>query len=876
MKKTEQLIGSKIIIIIITVLFGTYTKADQTILPWEKIIEKLEKNENLSRNIDIELNNLLNEKQTNSGINPDSNYSYQQNDIIKIEMEASLLKKLSSEKKSIEIEKYKDGSWVQTTEFIFEIKESGIIIEGIKIDGFYKISTKFNADSKDISDFTSYFIVCNNWKKDILALCRILKEEIELNPDDQLFRSSIAISHIDKCMKTVSVSNDLSGKILNILKNAITSKKAFDNGDCPDLLVDGLNKIRIKRFNGSQINQFVVFIPDEYDSTKKWPVLMHPDPKQEGAKNKYKTLSGLIDIWWVFDSLKEYEWKDYEFFINILKEKLNIDEDKVYLYGWCDNSIAAMALSVKHPDHWAECGFVVGNSFRHLIGNLYNIPIIYVNTIYQEGDVAGYFNFGVKCFTYFGCKDFQYNWEQVIPQFGGYKEPLLLRENNPHRILYSIDSLSNQNAYWIRIDGRINENLTGTIDTCVWGQTVLVKTKNVDAYTLKLAHAPLDVNRPIEIIENGQSIAFVKDNIFTKKSEKYQNVTSVKNNILNGPVWDVFTDPYVIVWGSKLPAEMKRVVESLSNGAPSFSDSNFPDELIDSHNIVLIGTSESNSWLEKISGQLPVKMESDQIIANSKKYDNSDMGCILVYPNPMNSNKYVAIFSGTSKKAINQLPNAYSQMKSIRPADVGIFKVAEDNSIKWFVLEKFDTVWNWHNEWEQVLSNIEKKHPKWQWHQWFAKAIKKQLNVDVVICEDPFLFESSELAGQITYRDIFNFFRNDWILKIEIKGSDLKNFLAVPFKDITKRTIDNLVIEGVSLVASKQSTDIGIGDLESDKVYKVALPEKCLNGQRIGVELKDYKIIEDDHVISLLKEYLNDNSDSNIDAQLDSIKPKIY
>ncbi len=886
MNASKKSIRCKILISLSIMVFGLSAKSmsgSNCILPWEIIAQKIEKNEYFCGNIDLDLNKSPDSNDAKTQIDPNFNYSYQINDFVKIRMPGNVLTNLSSEINKVKIEKNEGDSWIQITGFSLEIQKSGIIIKNLDSEGFYKFSTVFKRDDKDVSEFTTYFIVCTNWKKDILAFTRALETELELNQDKQLFKSSIAISHFNQCMEIVSESTFLSGKVLAVLVNAVESKKTFDKGDCPNL-VKGLNKIRIKRFEGSQINQFVIYIPEEYDSTKKWPVLMHPDPKQQGAEKNYKDHSGLIDIWWIYGSLKDYEWKDYEFFLNILKDKLNVDEDKMYIYGWCDDSIAAMAIALKHPDKWAECGFVMGNSFRNLAGNSLNLPVIYVKNFHAEANLTGYFNFAVKCFLYNNCRNFKYKWEEDIPEFTGKKNPLLSREKSPQRILYTIDSLSNPSAYWASINGRIDENLTGTIDANVVGQIVHVNTNNIDAYTLNIAHAPVDINKPVEIIENGQSLGFTKDNIFTKKSEKYQNAKYVKNTNLNGPILDVFKDPYVVIWGSrskssKLSAENEKIAQLLSNGGPCFSDSKFPAEVIDSHNIVLVGTSESNSLLEKIAKQLPVQIEADQIIANNKKYNNENMGYILVYPNPMNINKYVAVFSATSTEAISQIPKAYYDMQSIRPADVGIFEVIEKNTLKWHVLENFDTVWNWHDEYETSMTNIEKQHPQWQWRQWFAKTIKQQLKVDVFICENPFLFESSDLNGQITYRDIFNTFRNDWILKIEMNGADLRNLLATPFNDISKRDVDNLIIEGVQLVKSLPNSDVssmGIGDLISDKTYTVALPEKCLNGQRIGMELRNYNIVGDEYVVPLLKEYFSNNKSVNIDAQLDSIKPKIF
>ena len=49
--------------------------------------------------------------------------------------------------------------------------------------------------------------------------------------------------------------------------------------------------------------------------------------------------------------------------------------------------------------------------------------------------------------------------------------------------------------------------------------------------------------------------------------------------------------------------------DSLSFGGPCFADVNMPEELICSHNLILVGSAGSNLWLSKIQKNLPVQLE---------------------------------------------------------------------------------------------------------------------------------------------------------------------------------------------------------------------------------------------------------------------------
>ena len=140
-------------------------------------------------------------------------------------------------------------------------------------EGFYNFSLIF--DKNDIGKENIFHgIVTADWKKDLLAWCRKNKEQIETNPDPQLVYSSIAVSHFDNLMELASKSQALSENILSALSKAIKAKADFQDGNCPDL-VNGLNKIRIKRFEGASVAEFVIHFPETYHNSRKWPMLVY-------------------------------------------------------------------------------------------------------------------------------------------------------------------------------------------------------------------------------------------------------------------------------------------------------------------------------------------------------------------------------------------------------------------------------------------------------------------------------------------------------------------------------------------------------------------------------------------------------------------------
>jgi hypothetical protein len=731
-----------------------------------------------------------------------------------------------------------------------------------------------DANSIDYALDPNVAVVAADWKKDLLAWCKKGKEQIETNPDSQLIYSSIAVSHFDNLMEIAGKSSVLSENILSALSKTVTAKTSFEDGNCPDLVI-GLNKIRLKRFEGDSTEEFAIFIPETYNKSKPEAVFLYPNNRRWAVQNNnsYSSQSGLVDIWWHTVDNNNINWKNFQYFFEILKQKLKVDEDRIYIGGECGNGMAAMSLALNFPDQWAECSASLGNASRQLAGNAFNLPLIFVKGEHNEDWAIGYYDFAVKCFKYHGCRFFKHSKPLSAAQVRGGLVPTEVRDLSPYRVFYTVESLANPKAYWTQIDGREDENFTASIDAVVWGQSILVKTDNVDAYRLNLELAPVDCNRPVEIIENGKHIDFVTGAVFTRRSSKYENALYIKNKSLNGPVADIFTDQYVVDWeGDEIEEALAR---QLAGSGPCFADVNLPTSFLDTHNIIFVGRLEKSKYFKKITDKLPAIIEDGKLTADGRVYEG-DFGVIFIYPNPLNPQKYIAVFSGTSDKALNLVNTVWGQIKSSQTADVGIFEASDNNQVKWLRTEKFDTVWGWHKKWNVPLAKLTKTYPVWKWRQWVARVLREQLGADAMISENPFLSEELPDKGEMTLRDVSRIFKNDWIVKISLKGRDLRELLTVPFKDTSSREVSGPIIDGVSLVKQTAKDVICINELDNDKLYTVALPCKAVNGKRMGMVMKNYRLDGVGFLVVLLRDYLKKNNDIDLDAELDGMQLNIF
>ena len=742
------------------------------------------------------------------------------------------------------------------------------------VDRFYKLLQSSVDRDNNIKNSVFSAVATDSWKKDLFTFCRDCKEQIETNPDPQLIYSSIAVSHFDNLMELASKSQALSENILSTLSKAIKAKADFEDCNCPDF-ARGLTKVRLKRFEGSKIAEFAISLPADYESSQKWPMILYPIVKRFRAMNNYKESSSIILLWWHLPTPFGYEWKDYKFFLDIIVDKINVDKDKIYVNGECLDGISSVDLGLHYPDQWAECSASLGNASRQFAGNALNLPLIFVQGVHDKNHLVSYYDFAVECFKYYGCKTFTHSKSLNTDQARGSSIPTERRNLSPYRVFYTIESLSNPGSYWVKIDGRENENLIASLDAIVWGQSILVKTDNVDAYTLNLELAPLDCNRPVEIIEDSEHLDSVTGPVFVRKSPKYKNATYVKNKSLHGPVADIFTDQYAVIW--KGDESTKRLAEQLAGTGPCYTDDNLPSDLIETHNLVFVGRDQEWSLFTEISEQLPIKIYKDTITAGNASY-NGDLGIILVHPNPLNPTKYLAIYSGTSNNMIDNLWKVWNKMKDEGNYDVSIFKVSKDDQIQWLRLEKFNTVWNWQEGWDNVLTTSSQKQVKLRWQQWLANIIREELKADMAICESPFKDGRSQPSGPITYRDFFNCFKNEWYITVEIDAEVLQKLLAPPFTNEKITRTGEMVISDWSMLADKSGPSksvLAAHYIKEDKLYTLALPARIANGDT-RIDLTNYRIVGEAYLIPLLFNYIEENNGLDLDSTLSQLQLHIF
>lgn len=131
-----------------------------------------------------------------------------------------------------------------------------------------------------------------------------------------------------------------------------------------------------------------------------------------------------------------------------------------------------------------------------------------------------------------------------------------------------------------------------------------------------------------------------------------------KRKNLQGPIDDAFMESFVCVKGSSKPdSEMDRWAnwtlqrfeaefDKWMRGRIRVVDDSQAYQIDRNDNVILFGSPASNSMIEKLLPGLPIRWTADSIIVGDHTFSTKDHGLCLIYPNPLNSRRYVVINSG--------------------------------------------------------------------------------------------------------------------------------------------------------------------------------------------------------------------------------------
>ena len=259
----------------------------------------------------------------------------------------------------------------------------------------------------------------------------------------------------------------------------------------------------------------------------------------------------------------------------------------------------------------------------------------------------------------------------------------------PTTIQFTTWTLRYNECFWVKLDGLEKHWERALVHaTLVDDREVKLTTQNVNALTIDMnpGSCPLDPTRPPRILINKN--VFEGPPVQSDRSwkvhlrgddrgtwqvvEKPETTELHKRPGLQGPIDDAFMDSFLMVRptgqarndkvGAWCKAEMEHALDhwrkQFRGEARVKDDTAVLDADIAAHNLVLWGDPKSNAVLAKIADKLPLKWAAEGVKVGDATYPAGSHVPVLIFPNPLNPNRYVVLNSGFTFREYDYLNNA--------------------------------------------------------------------------------------------------------------------------------------------------------------------------------------------------------------------------
>jgi len=260
----------------------------------------------------------------------------------------------------------------------------------------------------------------------------------------------------------------------------------------------------------------------------------------------------------------------------------------------------------------------------------------------------------------------------------------------PSRVRFTTWTLRYNRMNWIVVDGLEQHWNRVQVDAelDVSNNSVRLATTNVTALTLLFEPGlcPLDNARPAQVVIDGEKVAssrLLSDRSwhasFRKTGSHWEPVETSggetklrKRHGLQGPIDDAFMDSFLIVrptgqpfherFGTWAAAELAHATNhwrrQFRGDARVKDDTAVTDEDITANNLILWGDPSSNRLLARLADKLPVEWNAQEVRVGQQTFAADRHAPVLIYPNPLNSKKYVVLNSGFTFREYDYLNNA--------------------------------------------------------------------------------------------------------------------------------------------------------------------------------------------------------------------------
>ncbi len=268
------------------------------------------------------------------------------------------------------------------------------------------------------------------------------------------------------------------------------------------------------------------------------------------------------------------------------------------------------------------------------------------------------------------------------------------RERMPHELHFVTWTLKYNRMHWLTVTGLASHWQKARVTAKILMRAeeeptnhILIKTENVTSFRLNIAPglSPFEpAHRLMVLIDHHPQVVPVGtdrsvDVEFHVAGRRWQMGSASsdsgdlrKRHNLQGPIDDAFMGPFVVVrptGTARHPAvekwthsEMDRFIkhwrQQFRGDATVKDDTAITEHDIQAKNLILFGDPTSNQLIAKVLEGLPIDWTESKVKVGDASYDATQHAPVLIYPNPLNRDRYVVLNSGFTYREFAYLNNA--------------------------------------------------------------------------------------------------------------------------------------------------------------------------------------------------------------------------
>lgn len=506
---------------------------------------------------------------------------------------------------------------------------------------------------------------------DIRATCNFFKEQLEGKMDSSLIS-------LDRHLRAIYTLNEINQYIKN-----------------PANKITGLRQRAYYSSIDQSYQPYSLYIPSSYNKNKKYSLLIclhgFSGNDYSGAKNVADCLPEDFIIVGAFGrgdvgyyGIGEQDVLDV---IDLVKKNFNIDDDRVYLTGWSMGGLGTWRFGQLYSDKFAAVASFCGWTWDTYLDNLINLPILIVHgtedtTVPIEmdenaADNLKYFGYNVRFDIVLKADhDVWSAWikgsdpNKLLNYFRKIK-----RNSNPVSINIHTKYIRYGKQYWAKIIEFVDPTKSGLLKAkIIDDRHIRISCENIKIFEVNLQHPNLAKNGRVVLNINGNNVlvdAGKKDASvgYSKVKNRFESIKKENNLIAlheGGGLVDMFMKKLFIVYGTK----KKSTTKKWQNFAVILSDLNInekinvgtkigqykiisdkelisrmesQDSIMKDSSFLLLGSQDENRVIEKISTDLPLKFNGEDIEISKEIFKES--GVFFIYPNPLNKKNLIGIIS---------------------------------------------------------------------------------------------------------------------------------------------------------------------------------------------------------------------------------------